>query len=198
MLPTRIWEIGGSGDTNSFVIPSKKNRKKWKNRYKDLGKGLKIGLSWTGGALGSKKRSSAPTLEQLLPFLRLDAYFVNLQYGDYTQELKDLELAHGIHIYDWEDVDPLTNLDDQAGQISELDLVISFDNATAQMAGGIGKKTWVLVSSPPFWMYMLKRDDSPWYPSVRLFRQKENQGWEDVIKDVEQNLSAEISVLKGM
>ena len=95
-------------------------------------------------------------------------------------------------LHDWEDAEPLNDLENQAAQIAELDLVISFDNATAQMAGSIGKKTWILVSAPPFWMYMLDRIDSPWYSSVRLFRQVENQGWESIIDDIEKKLSRDI------
>ena len=178
--------------TSSFLIPNLNLRRKWKSRYKNLGNGMKIGLSWTGGAKGTKKRSRAPTLEQLLPILRLDAHFINLQYGDYTEELRNVEVSNDIHIHDWEDADPLNDLENQAAQIAELDLVISFDNATAQMAGSIGKKTWILVSAPPFWMYMLDRTDSPWYSSVRLFRQVENQGWESIIDDIEKKLSREI------
>ena len=90
------------------------------------------------------------------------------------------------------DADPLTDLDNQAAQIAELDLVISFDNATVQIAGAIGKKTWVLVSGPPFWMYMVDMDYSPWYPAAKLFRQTEAECWVDVIKDVGDNLLREI------
>ena len=72
-----------------------------------------------------------------------------MQYGDHGRELRQLEESSGIHIYDWEDANPLTDLDNQATQIAELDLVISLDNATVQIAGAIGKKTWVLVSAPP-------------------------------------------------
>ena len=183
--------------TNSFLIPNTKLRKKWENRYKNLGEGMKVGLSWTGGANGSKKRLTAPTLEQLLPLLSLNAYFINLQYGDYTEELKKLEVFSGIHIYDWKDADSMHNLENHAAQIAELDLVITFDNATAQMAGGIGKQTWVLVSSPPFWMYMLERSDSPWYPSITLFRQVEDKGWEAIISTLEEDLSMEIDAFRG-
>ena len=141
---------------------------------------------------GLKKRAEAPTLAQWLPLLRMKACFINLQYGDHSQELRRLEESSGIHIYDWEDADPLTDLDNQAAQIAELDLVISFDNVTVQIAGAIGKKTWVLVSTPPFWMYMLDRLDSPWYPAIKLFRQTEAEGWVEVIEDVGGNLLREI------
>jgi len=176
----------------SFLVSNRKLRDKWRRRYDDLGPGMKIGVSWTGGAKGSRKRAEAPSLEQWLPLLRLKACFINLQYGDHGQELRQLEESSGVHIYDWVDVDPLTDLDHQAAQIAELDLVISFDNATVQIAGAIGKKTWVLVSAPPFWMYMLDRLDSPWYPAIKLFRQTEAEGWVGVIEDIGDNLLREI------
>ena len=145
-----------------------------------------------GWGQGFKEKSRGPTLEQWLPLLRLEACFINLQYGDHSQELRRLEESSGIHIYDWEDADPLTDLDNQAAQIAELDLVISFDNVTVQIAGAIGKKTWVLVSTPPFWMYMLDRDNSPWYSAAKLFRQTEAEGWVSVINEVRDNLLREI------
>jgi len=176
----------------SFLISNAKLRDKWKRRYDDLGPGMKIGISWTGGAKDSRKRAKAPTLEQWLPLLRLEAYFINLQYGDHRQELKQLKESSGVHIHDWADADPLIDLDNQAAQIAELDLVISFDNVTVQIAGAIGKKTWVLVSTPPFWMYMLDRSDSPWYPAAKLFRQTEAEGWAGIIEDIRNNLLREI------
>ena len=149
---------------------------------------MKIGISWTGGAKGSRKRANAPSLEQWLPLLRMKACFINLQYGDHGQEWRQLEESSGVHIYDWEDADPLTDLDNQAAQMAELDLVISFDNATVQIAGAIGKKTWVLVSTPPFWMYLLDRSDSPWYSTMRLFRQTKLGDWSDVFEAVKEAL----------
>ena len=67
--------------------------------------------------------------------------------------MRQLEGASGIHIYDWEDLDPLTDLANQTAQIAEIDLVISFDHATVQISGTIGKKTWVLVFASPLDVY---------------------------------------------
>ena len=178
--------------SRSFLISNTELRDKWRRRYDDLDPGMKIGISWTGGAKGSRKRAEAPTLEQLLPLLRLEACFINLQYGDHGQELRQLKESSGVDIHDWADADPLTDLDNQAAQIAELDLVISFNNATVQIAGSIGKKTWVLVSAPPRWMYMLDRNDSPWYPAVKLFRQTTAGDWVGVIEDVRDNLLTEV------
>ena len=178
--------------SRSFLVSNTVLRDKWRRRYDDLGQGMKIGISWTGGAKDSRKKAEAPALEQWLSLLRMRACFINLQYGDHGQELRQLEESSGIHIYDWEDVDPLTDLDNQAAQIAELDLVISFDNATVQIAGAIGKKTWVLVPTPPRWVWVLDRSDSPWYPAAKLFRQIEPNGWVSVIEDIRNNLLREI------
>ena len=72
-------------------------------------------------------------------------------------------------IHDWEDADPLEDLDNFAAQIASLDLVISVDNSTVHMAGALGKPVWVLLSYVPDWRWMLTRDDSPWYPQVNFF-----------------------------
>ena len=178
--------------SRSFLVSNTVLRDKWRRRYDDLGPRMKIGISWTGGVKDSRKRAKAPTLEQWLPLLRMDACFINLQYGDHRQELEQLKESSGVHIHHWADADPLTDLDNQAAQIAELDLVISFNNATVQIAGAIGKKTWVLVSIPPRWMYMLDRSNSPWYPATKLFRQTESGGWVGVIEDVRDNLLREI------
>jgi len=118
----------------------------------------------------------------------VDAYFINLQYGDNRQELQQLEASTGIHIYDWEDVNPLTNLDDQAAQIAELDLVISFPNAAVHVAGSVGTPTWVLLPFSPDFRWILNRKESPWYLSVKSFRQQKYGDWENIFSQVESEL----------
>ncbi len=67
----------------------------------------------------------------------------------------------------------LTDYAETAAAISHLDLVISVDTSVVHLAGAMGKETWVLLPFAPDWRWMLDRDDSPWYPTMRLFRQKE-------------------------
>ena len=176
----------------SFLVPDNDLCMMWRKRYNSLGNGIKIGISWTGGAKDTRKRANAPSLEQFIPLLSIDAYFINLQYGDHAEELAQFEKSTGIHIYDWNDVDPLTDLDNQAAQIAELDLVISFANATVHLAGALGKDVWTLVQWPPFWGWLLDRDDTVWYPSMRLFRKELNAGWDTVIDNVKTELEKRI------
>ena len=171
-----------------FLIPSNILRAKWKQRYNEIGEGIKIGISWTGGAKGSTKKSAATTLEQWIPLFKKNAFFINLQYGEYSDDLRQLEESTGIHIYDWDDADPLTDLDNQAAQIAELDLVISFSNSTIHIAGSVGTPTWVLLTFVPDFRWILNRKDSPWYSSVKSFRQQQYGDWENVFSQVENEL----------
>ena len=172
----------------AFIFSNNSLKAKWKERYQDLGKGIKIGISWTGGSKNSIKKSRSTTLKQWLPLFKMNAYFINLQYGEHSEELRQLEESTGIHIYDWEDADPLTDLDNQAAQISELDLVISFPNATVHLAGALGTPTWVLLPFTPDFRWVLNREDSPWYPSVKLFRQHQYDDWTKVFSQVKNKL----------
>ena len=69
---------------------------------------------------------------------------------------------------------------DTAALISQLDLVISVDTSVAHLAGALGKPVWILLTHVPDWRWLLDRDDSPWYPSARLFRQRETREWGSV------------------
>ena len=73
---------------------------------------------------------------------------------------------------------------DTAAVIANLDLVISCDTAITHVAAALGKPVWLLLCTVPDWRWQLGRDDSPWYPTVRLFRQRRHGDWDDVVADV--------------
>ena len=87
-------------------------------------------------------------------------------------------------MHDWEDADPLRDLDGFAAQVAALDLVISVDNTTVHFAGALGRPVWTLLPAVPDWRWQLQRDDSPWYPSMRLFRQRRPGDWAHVISTI--------------
>ena len=124
-------------------------------------------------------------MENWTPILsQPDCFFVNLQYGDIEQEIGEYYSSTGILIYTDQEINPLTNLDDFAAQISALDLVISISNTTVHMSGALGKKVWTLLPYVPDWRWMLKREDTPWYPTMKLFRQSQMNDWRDVFQRV--------------
>jgi ADP-heptose:LPS heptosyltransferase len=150
---------------------------------------MKIGISWRGGKDPKVERIRSIPLEQWELLLSIPCiHFVNLQYGDCSSELNEANKRFGITIYNWEDVDPLKDLDNFAAQIAALDLVISIDNSTVHMAGALGKPIWTLLPFSPDWRWMLNREDSPWYPTMRLFRQSSPGDWESVIVKVKDEL----------
>jgi ADP-heptose:LPS heptosyltransferase len=86
--------------------------------------------------------------------------------------------------------DELADFNDTAAVIDSLDLVVTIDTAVAHLAGAMGKPTWILLPHAPEWRWMLDREDTPWYPTARLFRQKRLGDWESVIERVRASLSA--------
>jgi len=81
-----------------------------------------------------------------------------------------------------------TDFSDTAALISQLDLVISVDTSVAHLAGALGKPVWILLTYFPDWRWLLRRDDSPWYPTARLFRQDASRTWDSAIARVRQAL----------
>jgi ADP-heptose:LPS heptosyltransferase len=80
--------------------------------------------------------------------------------------------------------DELKSFSDTAALISNLDLIVSVDTSVAHLAGALAKPAWVLLPFIPDWRWLLDRDDSPWYPTARLFRQDETRQWDNVIARV--------------
>jgi Tfp pilus assembly protein PilF len=169
----------------SYLIADSKRVQRWKERFDALGGGLKAGISWRGGQNPGVIRTRSLTLEQcaglfLLPGMK----FINLQYGDYSEGLKEVHERYGITIFDWEDADPLKNLDDFAAQIALLDLVISVDNSTVHMAGALGVPVWTLLPYNCEWRWMRNYEDTPWYKTVRLLRQTIPGDWDSVFQRI--------------
>ena len=150
----------------------------WRDRLRSLGDGLKVGISWRGGSDASVRQLRSTTLDQWADLLAVPgATFINLQYGDCGRELREAREKLGVTVYDWDDADPLRDLDNFAAQISALDLVITVDNSTLHMAGALGKPAWVLLPKGNNWRWLQGVEDTPWYSSVRLFGQITPHDW---------------------
>lgn len=150
------------------------------------GTGLRVGLAWRGNpAYRQDAFRSLPSLDLLAPLWEVAGVaFVSLQKGSGEEEparfcATQPMLTPEIH-----------NFADTAAIISRLDLVICTDNVIAHLAGALGKPVWVMLSTVPAWQWMLNREDSPWYPSLRLFRQPRSGDWASVIQRVAEELKA--------
>jgi len=168
----------------SFLIADANARDAARARYQRPDSGLLVGLSWysRNPVMGWEKSIS---LEDWRPLLNISGLtFVDLQYGDTLAQRQALETETGVHIVHDDSIDQLADLDAFAAQVAAMDLVISISNTTVHIAGGLGVPTWVLLSAVPLWRWFQGREDSPWYPSLRLFRQQDLGDWETVLEQV--------------
>jgi hypothetical protein len=178
-------DLASFPDRRGFLVPDESRVAAWRNRYRELPAGFTVGISWRGGADAERQRRRSIPLDRWRPLLETPGVnFVALQYGEHEDELRAVERTAGIPIHRWPDADPLRDLDGFAARIAALDLVISVDNSTVHFAGGLGVPGWVLLPFDPDWRWMLDHDDSPWYPSLRLFRQPRPGDWAPVLQDV--------------
>ena len=165
-------------------------------KYRSLaGDKLLVGISWKSTGIDKKRAQTknAP-LKHWTPILsQKDCYFVNLQYGNIREEIEAYTTATGYPVYIDEEIDPLSDLDGFAAQVSVLDLIVSTSNTTVHMSGGLGKKVWVLLSSRPDWRWMLEEENTLWYQTVRLFRQEKSGDWEGVFQRISSALKQDVT-----
>jgi ADP-heptose:LPS heptosyltransferase len=126
-------------------------------------------------------------LAALAPVLRAPGYsFYSLQHGPAGAEIESVREIRQIH----ETAVNTGEVADTAADIRNLDLVITVDTMTAHLAGALGKPVWTMLPFRADWRWMLDRDDSPWYPTMRLFRQSSPGDWSGAIERIAAELRA--------
>ena len=147
----------------------------------------RIGLVWYGNPGHSGDRHRSLALDELLAGLPRDVDYVSLQW-----ELRGVDaVALRANPIMLTFPDPL-DLKNTAALIECLDLVICVDTSIAHLSAALGRKTWLLLSADPDWRWLTDRDDSPWYPSMKLYRQQKLDDWSDALERV----AADVSALK--
>jgi tetratricopeptide (TPR) repeat protein len=157
----------------------------WDRRLGSPGR-RRIGLAWSGRPTHKNDHNRSVPLTSMLPLLDgIDATFVSLQRDVRSA---DMDLLRGrsdiLHFGD-----EVTNFADTAALIANMDLIVSVDTSIAHLAGALAKPVWVLLPYIPDWRWLLDRDDTPWYPAARLYRQDETRRWDRVIARVHTALS---------
>jgi cytochrome c-type biogenesis protein CcmH/NrfG len=146
----------------------------------------RIGLAWTGRPTHPNDRRRSMPLSQLLPLADAGpAVFVSLQKPMPPRDLATISRFPGM-------VDisnDLTDFGETAAVIENLDLVITVDTSMGHLAGALGRPVWILIPKAADWRWMLDRDDSPWYPTVRLFRQQKPGAWDEPLGRLRSALS---------
>jgi len=138
-----------------------------------------VGLAWSGNATNSNDRNRSIPLADVVRHLPDNAQYISLQKEVRDDDARELA-ARGI-LNPSED---LFDFSDTAALCACMDLVISVDTSIAHLSGALGKTTWVLLPFSPSWRWLLGREDSPWYASVRLFRQDSPGDWHGVMRRV--------------
>jgi Tfp pilus assembly protein PilF len=152
---------------------------RWRERL-GTAPGLKVGIAWAGSPMHRSDAQRSIAIEQWLPLLRLEGVrWFSLQAGARAADLARLPegLVTDLAL-------ELRDFAETAAAIRNLDLVIAVDTAVAHLAGALGSPAFVLLRERPDWRWLLGRDDSPWYPTLRLFRQRRAGDWEDVLRRV--------------
>jgi tetratricopeptide (TPR) repeat protein len=147
--------------------------------------GLRVGIVWSGSPRHTRDPQRSIPLARLRALIEISgATFYSLQKGPATKELLDMPLD--LNLIDLSG--HLNDFADTAGALANLDLLVTVDTAVAHLAGALGKPVWILLTRNPDWRWLLDREDSPWYPTARLFRQKVAGDWSTVIERVQNEL----------
>ncbi len=181
MFKTRLETIPAS---IPYLHPPAEAAARWRGRLGGM-RGLKVGVVFAGRPEHANDFRRSLDLSTLAPVLAVaDVSFASLQVGpragDVTAQAGKVA-----------NLSPqLTDFAETAGAIAALDLVIAVDTSVAHLAGALGKPTWVLLPLVTDWRWLIDREDNAWYPTMRLFRQGQGEGWSDVIARVAAELAA--------
>ncbi|HXW86097.1 MAG TPA: hypothetical protein VEK38_02000, partial [Candidatus Bathyarchaeia archaeon] len=172
-----------------YLYADEKLTEQWKTHIKTDKHIFTIGICWQGNA-----HYSTPMLRQAVAAKSLDVHhfkklatiahvrIYNLQKCDGTEQLT-ADDTWLLNFDDHFDKDHGRFMD-TAAVMKNLDLVITVDTSTAHLAGGLGVPVWIILPKPADWRWLLDRTDSPWYPTMKLFRQKNAGDWDGVMDEV--------------
>ena len=153
---------------------------------------LALGLVWSDEtSSGSRRKTNTCKLEELMEIVALPGLAAfSLVSGRGRMEIEEI----GVQELVIDAVGEITDLAEIAGIIEQLDLIITVDSAVAHVAGALGKPVWLLAAPGGDWCWLLERGDTPWYPSIKIFRKSLSEGWNDLASRVRKDLQ---DVLNG-
>jgi hypothetical protein len=154
---------------------------------------LKVGLVWFGKPTHHNDRNRSLALDQLVQGLPEGIDYFSLQDRARPDDEACLATSPQIRRFDGR----LKDFADTAALASLMDVVVSVDTSAAHLAAALGRPTWVRLPFSPDWRWLLGREDSPWYPTVRLFRQPSPGAWEPVMRRLKQALTEAASAKTG-
>lgn len=192
-------ELGTIPCSSSYLCADADKSMYWKQRLSVYSR-LKVGIVWSGGfrldqpkLWGVNNRRNL-AIDHLKQFESINADFFSLQKGEgaeaelavFSEQTLSGPMLHNF-------VNEFKDFSDTAAFIDNLDLVISVDTSTAHLAAALGKPVWILNRFDACWRWLKNRSDSPWYESVRLYRQSEDGNWQSLMREVAADLRRFIS-----
>jgi hypothetical protein len=169
-------------ETSYLPSPDEARIRSWDKRLGPHDR-LRVGLVWSGNPMHRNDYNRSTSMRVMSRILDVDATFVSLQKDIRENDKAELEKSNIIDF-----TAELTDFADTAALVKCLDLVISVDTSVAHLAGALGCPTWILLPWTPDYRWLLGREDSPWYPTVRLFRQNETRDYDSVLDRVRAEL----------
>jgi Tfp pilus assembly protein PilF len=160
----------------------------WRERLP--GNGFKVGIVWAGGAKNPNDRNRSCRLRQFESIANISGVrLIGMQKGKAAEQVKALPPGMVVINYGPE----LEDFTDTMGLIENLDLVIAVDTAVAHLVGAMGKPVWLVLTFAHHWPWLLNRTDSPWYLSMRIYRQKKKGDWASVFDRIGKDLQRQIA-----
>ena len=171
-----------------YLYSHKNLNLKWKKKLEKI-KNLKIGISWFGGLKKFQQFKRSLPLENFLEIFPKNVSLINLQHGVEKNNIPKQRNLILNKILDFKEIDPLEQLDDYFALVNQLDLIVTCDNSLAHIAGALGKKTFLLLPKISDYRWGIKSNKTPFYNSIRIFRQIKNNCWIHPFKIVGQEIS---------
>lgn len=163
---------------DKYLAPNAAIAAKWAARFINK-QNPQIGITWSGSRIHVNDHNRSMSVQQLEPLFKLDADWHILQTE--IRPADEVWLSQ-TPLKDWRH--ELTDLNETAGLLEQLDLLITVDTSVAHLSAALGKPTWIMLPFAPDFRWLLNRYDSPWYPSVRLVRQPQPSDWASVINNI--------------
>lgn len=167
----------------SYLSVSESNDHIWRHRLGPK-QAPRVGLVWSGGTAHKYDHKRSMRLNHMLRHLPKGIEYISLQKQISESEQAELQANGVAHHGEW-----LHDFSQTAALCEQLDLIISVDTSVAHLGGALGKPTWLLLPHVPDWRWLLDRPDSPWYPSMKLYRQDQTRQWSVVMDRIGQDLT---------
>jgi len=159
-----------------YLQPAPGSVEAWRERLQDLGRGVRVGLSWRGGIPRTGRARRSFDLTSLAPLLyRPNCRFISLQYGNAREEIARMAEQTGIHVALWQEA--IDDYDQTAALTCALDAVVTVCTSLVHLCGALGRPTFVLAPYSPEWRYGISGESMAWYPSVTIARQPRPGDW---------------------